>query len=88
MVFTALSVYLLLQKIAWVACCVGDSIFGCKLLVFMERIWESFVTYNFLKYPCLAKKDFVRDYLRRRLPIRFTYFDIPGVISKYVDVFQ
>ena len=35
MVFMALSIYLLLQKIAWGACCVGDTIFGCKLLVFM-----------------------------------------------------
>ena len=39
----------------------------------------SIVWYNFLKYPCLAKNDFVRDYLRR-VPIQFTYFNIPGVI--------
>ena len=79
MVFTALSLYLLLQKIAWAACCVGDTIFGCKLLIFMGRIWRSFVRYNFLKHPCLAKIDFVKDYLKR-LSIQFTYFDIPGVI--------
>ena len=35
MVFMALSIYLLLKKIAWAACCVGDTIFGCKLLIFM-----------------------------------------------------
>ena len=80
MVFTALSIYLLLQKIAWAACCVGDTIFGCKLLIFMGWIWGSFVRYNFLKHPCLAKIDFVRGYLRRTLSILFTYFDIPGVI--------
>ena len=38
------------------------------------------VGYNFLKYPCLAKIDFVRDYLRRRLLIQFTYLNIPEVI--------
>ena len=80
MVFTALSICLLLQKIACAACCVGDTIFDCKLLMFMGWIWGSFVRYNFLKYPCLAKIDFVRDYLRRRLPIQFTYLNIPGVI--------
>ena len=36
MVIMALSIYLLLKKIAWTACCVGDTIFGCKLLIFME----------------------------------------------------
>ena len=40
----------------------------------------SLVRYKFLKYPCLAKIDFVRDYLRRRLPIQFVYLNIPGVI--------
>ena len=34
MIFMALSTSLLLQKIVWAACCVGETIFGCKLLVF------------------------------------------------------
>ena len=34
MVFMALSTSLLLQKIVWAAFCVGDNIFGWKLLVF------------------------------------------------------
>ena len=59
---------------------VGETIFGCKLLVFKGCIWGSIFQYNFLKYPCLEKIDFMRDYLRRRLPIQFTYLDIPGVI--------
>ena len=33
-----------------------------------------------LDHLCLAKIDFVRDYLRRRLPIQFTYLNIPRVI--------
>ena len=36
MVFTTLSTSLLLQKIVWGACCVGETIFDCKLLVFMH----------------------------------------------------
>ena len=40
MVFKAISIYLLLQKIAWAACCVGDIIFGCKLLIFMG--WDEY----------------------------------------------
>ena len=34
--FVALSTSLFLQKIAWASCYVSDTIFGCKLLVFME----------------------------------------------------
>ena len=34
MIFMALSTSLLLQKIVLVACHVGKTIFGCKLLVF------------------------------------------------------
>ena len=34
--FTALSTSLFLQKIAWALCYVGDTIFGYKLLEFME----------------------------------------------------
>ena len=79
MIFMALSTSLLFQKIVWVACCVGETIFGCKLLVFKGWIWGSIVGYNFLKHLCLAKIDFVRDYLRR-LPIQFTYLNIPGVM--------
>ena len=49
----------------------------------------SIVEYNFLKHPCLVKIDFMREYLRRRLPIQF---NIPGAIinnrSKYVDAFE
>ena len=69
------------SKIAWAACCVGETIFGYKLFVFMGWIWGPIVGYNFLKYPCLARTNFVRDYLRR-LPIQFTYLNIPGVIVK------
>ena len=34
MIFMALSTSLLFQKIVWVVCRVGETIFGCKLLVF------------------------------------------------------
>ena len=34
MIFMALSTFLLLQKIVYIACQVGLTIFGCKLLVF------------------------------------------------------
>ena len=34
MIFMALSTSLLLQKIVWAAWYVGETIFGCKLLVF------------------------------------------------------
>ena len=67
-----------ISKIAWAACCVGKTIFDCKLLVLMGWIWGSLVAYNFLKYPWL---DLVRDYLRR-LPIQFIYLNISGVIIK------
>ena len=33
-----------------------------------------------LEAPMPSKIDFVKDYLRRRLPIQFTYLNIPGVI--------
>ena len=36
MIFMALSTSLLLQKIVWAASRVGETIFGCKLLVFKE----------------------------------------------------
>ena len=34
MIFVALSTSLLLKKIVWAACLVGETIFSCKLLVF------------------------------------------------------
>ena len=69
------------SKIAWATCCVGETKFGCKLLVFMGwTCMEVYCQIQLLEVPMpIAKIDFVRDYLRR-LPIQFAYLNIPGVI--------
>ena len=86
--FTALSTSLFLQKIAWASFMWVTPYLAVNCLYSWNEYGPgSIVRYNFLKYPCLAKIDFVRDYLRR-LSIQFTYFNIPGVIIKYVDAFQ